>query len=357
MASALASAARFTRASWLRDSAAYLNRALVHPNASFFLFSHGRPLVRRTEPGRLASFPWPAVAPTVLHSVRLIAPDAQDVFGPEAYGLEKHPDADSRWWNDNTQGIISPTLSLTFLGIREDGTPPQSLTDGERQLVVPSGTPTFALSLSHHPQGEPVPPAHELARALADDYEALDMRAINMGGALNPSETAIVAYARSLLDWNDRYRFCTGCGSRQYSIWAGHKRGCASSLAARTAASSPFVRAVHPTYSSAQPCASTQSLQNYSYPRTDPAVVIGIISADGDHILLGRQKNFPKGLYSCISCVPADQWLRRVWRDTRRRRASRSTRRDRRRCRQGGVPHIAAVPDARKPPHWRVRVR
>lgn len=306
MASALASAARFTRASWLRDSAAYLNRALVHPSTSFFLFSHGRPLVRRSDPGRLASFPWPAVAPTVLRSVRLAAPEAVDVFGTAAYGLVKHPDADSRSWDNNTQSIVSPALSLAFLGIREDGTPPQSLTDGERQLVVPSGTLTFALSLSHHPQGESEPPAHELARALADDYEALDMRAINIGGALSADETAFVAYARSLLDWNERYRFCAGCGSRQYSIWAGHKRGCASSLAAQAAESSPFVRAVHPGDAPAHLCTSVQSLQNYSYPRTDPAVVIGVVSVDGDHILLGRQRNFPKGLYSCISCVCAD---------------------------------------------------
>jgi len=37
---------------------------------------------------------------------------------------------------------------------------------------------------------------------------------------------AILAQARSLLDWNARNQFCAGCGSKTVSVQAGTKRVC-----------------------------------------------------------------------------------------------------------------------------------
>lgn len=37
------------------------------------------------------------------------------------------------------------------------------------------------------------------------------------------------------------------------------------------------------------------------YPRTDPTVIMAIVSPDGEGILLGRQKKWPKGFYSCLA--------------------------------------------------------
>lgn len=33
----------------------------------------------------------------------------------------------------------------------------------------------------------------------------------------------------------------------------------------------------------------------YQYPRTDPTVIMGIVSPDGEGLLLGRQKKWPPG--------------------------------------------------------------
>ena len=42
-------------------------------------------------------------------------------------------------------------------------------------------------------------------------------------------------------------------------------------------------------------------LSNFSYPRTDPVIIMGVLSPDGEKILLGRQKTWPKGFYSCLA--------------------------------------------------------
>lgn len=302
------------RASWLRESAAYLNKALVRPDTRFVLLNQGNPLVRRNDAShRIALFQWKDVERTVLDTVRRIAPGATRVFGPEAYALQKRADADEKHWTRSTQSLLAPSLSLAYLGILEDTNTAPSTESFEdtnaRALVVPSGAPYFALSLSYRPPGTPEDarlPGAELLRTLTDEqtgaYEELHMRTVVLTGALDRDDGAIVANARALLDWNEQYAFCAGCGSRQYSVWGGHKRACASVLA-RVAERAPLVEAVHPAPPPGTVCASALSLQNYSYPRSDPVIIVGIVSADQEHVLLGRQSAWPKGMYSCIAYV------------------------------------------------------
>lgn len=42
-------------------------------------------------------------------------------------------------------------------------------------------------------------------------------------------------------------------------------------------------------------------MMTMQYPRTDPTVIMAIISPDGEGILLGRQKKWPPGFYSCLA--------------------------------------------------------
>lgn len=44
--------------------------------------------------------------------------------------------------------------------------------------------------------------------------------------ALEPSEAGILAEARTMLDWLDRYKFCATCGSSTTVTEGGHKRTC-----------------------------------------------------------------------------------------------------------------------------------
>ena len=43
---------------------------------------------------------------------------------------------------------------------------------------------------------------------------------------LKPSDAGILAEARTMLDWLDRYKFCATCGSSTTVAEGGHKRVC-----------------------------------------------------------------------------------------------------------------------------------
>jgi NAD+ diphosphatase len=98
------------------------------------------------------------------------------------------------------------------------------------------------------------------------DTELVDVRAL--APAIAPSEAAILAEARSLLDWHARHRFCAQCGSPTRMASAGWKRRC------------PECRASH-------------------FPRTDPVVIM--LATRGDRALLGRNRRRPGARFSCLA--------------------------------------------------------
>ncbi|KAI8614705.1 NUDIX hydrolase domain-like protein, partial [Chytriomyces sp. MP71] len=93
-------------------------------------------------------------------------------------------------------------------------------------------------------------------------------------------ESSLLAQARSMLDWHARFRFCGLCGSPTVLANAGYKRICTSPKDA---------------------CKSHGSVQSSSYPRVDPVTIVCVVSADGKRVLLGRQKTWAKGMYSCVA--------------------------------------------------------
>jgi NAD+ diphosphatase len=95
-----------------------------------------------------------------------------------------------------------------------------------------------------------------------------DLRAV--GPLLARREGATLAYARGLVYWHRRHRFCGVCGSATLSTQGGHIRRC----------SGPDCGADH-------------------FPRTDPAVIMLI--HDGERCVLGRQKAWPDGMHSTLA--------------------------------------------------------
>jgi NAD+ diphosphatase len=91
-----------------------------------------------------------------------------------------------------------------------------------------------------------------------------------LGGRLARHEGALLALARAMAFWHSRHRFCGICGAPTRSEEAGHMRRCTD----------PGCDAMH-------------------FPRTDPAVIM--LVTDGDRALLGRNKNFPTGMYSTLA--------------------------------------------------------
>ena len=71
------------------------------------------------------------------------------------------------------------------------------------------------------------------------------------------------------------------------------------------------------------------------FPRTDPAVIM--LVTDGERALLGRNKNFPPGMYSTLA------GLCRAGRKPGRRGGARGARGDRDRGRRGPLPLLAAL--------------
>ena len=95
-----------------------------------------------------------------------------------------------------------------------------------------------------------------------------DLRGLAMAGEITPSELAIMAQAKSMIDWHARHGFCAVCGSKSEMAEAGYKRVC------------PSCKAEH-------------------FPRTDPVVIM--LATIGDKCFLGRQKIWPAGMHSALA--------------------------------------------------------
>jgi NAD+ diphosphatase len=119
----------------------------------------------------------------------------------------------------------------------------------------------FALDLSAH--DEPL-----AALRLAAPLEFTDLRRV--GALMNRHEGSLLAYARGMMWWHARHRFCGVCGSPAASVDAGHVRRCTDPA-----------------------CATAH------FPRTDPAVIM--LVTDGERCLLGRQRVWPKGQHSTLA--------------------------------------------------------
>jgi NAD+ diphosphatase len=115
-----------------------------------------------------------------------------------------------------------------------------------------------------------------VTQALKTGSEFVDSRPAFMN--LQSREASILAQARSLIDWNSKYRFCPSCGSITQSLDWGYKKSCKNSK-----------------------CISHAGAQSICYPRTDPVVIILVISPCEQKVLLGRQKRYGKAVYSCIA--------------------------------------------------------
>jgi NAD+ diphosphatase len=122
-------------------------------------------------------------------------------------------------------------------------------------------TALFAVDLSSHEA-----PLEGLGLDMPAEF--MDLRRV--GPLLAREEGSILAYARGILWWHQRHRFCGVCGAPAASSDAGHVRVCTNAEC----------RAQH-------------------FPRTDPAVIM--LVHDGDRCLLGRQSIWLPGMHSTLA--------------------------------------------------------
>jgi NAD+ diphosphatase len=152
-----------------------------------------------------------------------------------------------------------------------DGDPAAHLAHGRVVFLgVIEERPHFALDLSHveAPLEALASPALTASGIPAEGTRFADLR--QLAGRLARPEGALLAHARAMVHWHQRHRFCGVCGSPTASEEAGHMRLCTN----------PDCKTMH-------------------FPRTDPAVIM--LVSDGERALLGRNKNFPPGMYSTLA--------------------------------------------------------
>jgi NAD+ diphosphatase len=95
-----------------------------------------------------------------------------------------------------------------------------------------------------------------------------ELRGMAMQGVLPPNQLSAIAMAKSMVSWHQRHGYCANCGARTIMKEGGWKRDC------------PSCKTEH-------------------FPRTDPVVIMLVTAAD--RCLLGRQKQFPPGMWSCLA--------------------------------------------------------
>jgi len=172
--------------------------------------------------------------------------------------LEGHPDA---------RAYVVYRDSLV---VKREAAGPRALLslDEGRQLGANPGTVFLGLREGAPVFGMGISPAAVEQLLTRDDAAVSELRGMAMQGVVPPSQLSAIAMAKSLVNWHQRHGYCANCGTRTAMKEGGWKRDC------------PNCKAEH-------------------FPRTDPVVIMLVTL--GDKVLLGRQKHFLPGMYSCLA--------------------------------------------------------
>lgn len=144
------------------------------------------------------------------------------------------------WLGGNAVGLFGSDVAPLFLGIDADG------------------APHFAIEAPDNFDMEQFP--------LASMGEFTDLRAA--ASIIPMGDLAILGCAKWLFDWRRRHMFCGKCGGETSLLEAGWKAHC-------------------------------DTCRTEHFPRTDPVVIMAVTR--GDKICLGRQRVWPKGMYSALA--------------------------------------------------------
>jgi NAD+ diphosphatase len=147
----------------------------------------------------------------------------------------------------STTNIVDSASEVVFLGL-----------DADRAV--------FAADFSKNKE--------EQALKLTGEGEFIDLR--QAGPLLNAQDATLMAYARGMLHWHRQHQFCGLCGHSTESQQGGHMRRCTNPDCGRQ-----------------------------TFPRTDPAVIVLVehtpSNDDPPKCLLGRNNNWPPGVYSTLA--------------------------------------------------------
>ncbi|KAI9707701.1 MAG: NADH pyrophosphatase [Candelina mexicana] len=250
------------RVSFLRTDHPFLSAALKHPSTSFLLYKDLAPLAKGST--KLAYASYKEVVPII--------------------GEDPYSKTEEQLLTEYNSTVSIP--QMIFLGLDERD-------KKGFEWNIYKGAPFFALDVT--PKGT----IEEAANSVIKTMESRGFSFVE--------GPAIYAQGRALLDWNARNPFCAQCGQPTLSINAGFKRTCPPTDMAsinQTALGSTTTEKPRDRPS----CATRKGISNLSFPRTDPTVIVAVISADSKRVLLGRQKRWLPYWYSTLAgfCEPAE---------------------------------------------------
>src|SRR6201986_1033363 len=172
--------------------------------------------------------------------------------------LESHPDARAYVvYRDSLVVRREATGPRALLSLEEAHT--FGANPGTIFLGMRGGAPTFGMGIS---------PSAVEQLLTRDDAAVSELRGMAMQGAVPADQLSAIAMAKSIVNWHQRHGYCANCGTRTAMKEGGWKRDC------------PNCKTEH-------------------FPRTDPGVIMLVPS--GDKCLMGRQKQFMPGMYSCLA--------------------------------------------------------
>ncbi len=193
------------------------------------------------------------------------------------YGLERIAERrkDAAWLREQLAApgaaVVAIWRSRAFV---EDGETPRAvrfrpaefggaLRDADQATFLGrmGDAPHFAVDVSHLDCPEDRTP-------FAGRGRFIDLRSI--GILLPRDDGGVLAYAKGLMHWHSRHRFCGACGAPTDRREAGHLLVCGD-----------------------------RSCGAQHFPRTDPAVIMLVIH--GDRVVLGRKAEWAEGMYSALA--------------------------------------------------------
>jgi NAD+ diphosphatase len=136
--------------------------------------------------------------------------------------------------------------------------PPERRNDSDLILLGRCGDTNFFTFEIDSVEPPPLPPGSRFE----------DLR--HIASVLPIDEAGLLGYARAIVSWRRRHRFCGMCGAGTVAAKSGHVLVC-----------------------------SDPACRNEQFPRIDPAIIV--LVGEGDRALLGRQASWPLGRYSTIA--------------------------------------------------------
>jgi len=295
------------RLSWLRTSHPFLNAIIASPATRWLVFRSGQPLVV-VKPGH-PNHPTLAYLTTV---------DVSPFLGSEPFFGQAKERGEIAV--ESGEDKRSPTLAarhhnspVVFLGVHENANsnalPSSAFTDAETAITNLDGTPYFALDIVELDYSPERLKQTIDAISLSRNRETLEWsEPRSLMTELDMFSGAVYAEARSLVDWNYRNKvnglllfssqsFSSNISSVQVAVREATRCGEAGKLLAPRCSLGQTTRigslvllgaCIRIFCRRVSHSEHRRGLHNFTYPRTDPVVIMIAIDETGDKILLGR---------------------------------------------------------------------